>query len=164
MGVWTVLPRIGSAGAVEEDFEPTVDVAFLKPVQNGFGPVGSSGCHSSNLWISLQSGATPPWTDEPVDCYRAGNDHLCERLCEQAMRRMPRLPDFSVVVWLRKTDEFTALKAELLGAAATEPYESTEYQGMVDFHWSAANLPEAKRLADALKGPHDIRNLFCYTS
>ena len=77
---------------------------------------------------------------------------LCERLCEQAMRRMPRLPDFSVVVWLRKTDEFTALKAELLGAAATEPYESTEYQGMVDFHWSAANLPEAKRLAEALKG------------
>ena len=65
---------------------------------------------------------------------------------------MFRLPDFSVVVWLRKTDGFAALKGELLGAAATEPYESTEYQGMVDFHWSAANLPEAKRLADALRG------------
>ena len=65
---------------------------------------------------------------------------------------MFRLPDFSVVVWLRKTDGFAALKGELLGAAATEPYESTEYQGMVDFHWSAANLPEAKRLADAAKG------------
>ena len=71
--------------------------------------------------------------------------------CE-AMRRLPRLPDFSVVVWLRKTDKFAALKAELLGAAGTEPYESTEYQGMVDFHWSAANLPEAKRLAEALEG------------
>ena len=70
----------------------------------------------------------------------------------EAMRRVPRLPDFSVVVWLRKTDKFAALKAELLGAARTEPYESTEYQGMVDFHWSAANLPEAKRLAEALKG------------
>jgi hypothetical protein len=65
---------------------------------------------------------------------------------------MFRLPDFSVVVWLRKTDGFAALKAELLGAAVTEPYESTEYQGMVDFHWSAANLPEAERLADALRG------------
>ena len=65
---------------------------------------------------------------------------------------MLRLPDFSVVVWLRKTADFAALKAELLGAAATEPYESTEYQGMVDFHWSAANLSEAKRLADALRG------------
>jgi len=27
----------------------------------------------------------------------------------------------------------------------------TEYQGMVDFHWSATNLTEAKRLAGALK-------------
>jgi hypothetical protein len=64
----------------------------------------------------------------------------------------PRLPDFSVVVWLQKTNKFATLKAELLGAAVTEPYESTEYQGMVDFHWSAANLAEAKRLAEALKG------------
>jgi len=72
---------------------------------------------------------------------------------------MFRLPDFSVVVWLRKTDEFATLKAELLGAAAAEPYESTEYQGMVDFHWSAANLPEAKRLADALKGVARHREL-----
>src|SRR5215813_1263833 len=68
------------------------------------------------------------------------------------MRRDSRLPDFSVVVWLRKTDKFVALRAELLEAAMTEPYESTEYQGMVDFHWSAANFPEAKRLAEALKG------------
>jgi len=70
----------------------------------------------------------------------------------EATRRLPRLPDFSVVVWVRKTDKFAALKAELLGAAGTEPYESTEYQGMVDFHWSATDLPEAKRLAEALKG------------
>ena len=65
---------------------------------------------------------------------------------------MFRLPDFSVVVWLRKTAEFATLKAELMDAAGVEPYESTEYQGMVDFHWSAANLSDAKRLADALKG------------
>ena len=48
-----------------------------------------------------------------------------------------RLPDFSVVVWLRKTDKFEALKTEVLQAAAIEPYEWTEYQDMVDFHWSA---------------------------
>jgi len=62
-----------------------------------------------------------------------------------------RLPDFSVVVWLRKTDRFAALKSEVLRASVSEPYESTEYQGMVDFHWSATNLPEAKKLAEALK-------------
>jgi hypothetical protein len=65
--------------------------------------------------------------------------------------KVPRLPDFSVVVWLRKTARFEMLKSEVLCAAMTEPYESTEYQGMVDFHWSATNLPEAKRLAEALK-------------
>jgi hypothetical protein len=65
---------------------------------------------------------------------------------------MFRVPDFSVVVWLRKTAAFATLKAELLDAAVVQPYESTEYQGMVDFHFSAANLSEAKRLADALKG------------
>ena len=48
---------------------------------------------------------------------------------------MPRLPDFSVVVWLRKTDNFAALKTEVLDTAVAEPYESTEFQGMVDFHW-----------------------------
>jgi hypothetical protein len=64
---------------------------------------------------------------------------------------MLRLPDFSVVVWLRKTDKFAAFKSEVLDAAAAEPYESTEYQGMVDFHWSVPNLSDAERLAEALK-------------
>jgi hypothetical protein len=68
------------------------------------------------------------------------------------MRSVPRVPDFSVVVWLRKTDKFAALKSEVLAAAEIEPYEMTEYQAMVDFHWSVTNLTEAKRLAGALKG------------
>jgi hypothetical protein len=64
---------------------------------------------------------------------------------------MFRLPDFSVVVWVRRTGEFSSVKAELLDAAVVEPYESTEYQGMIDFHWGAASFNEAKKLADALK-------------
>jgi hypothetical protein len=52
-----------------------------------------------------------------------------------------RLPDFSVVVWLRKTEKFPMLKAELLGAAVAEPYESTEYQGMVDSTGAPLTLP-----------------------
>ena len=31
-----------------------------------------------------------------------------------------------------------------------EPYESTRYQGMVDFHWAAGSLTEAKSLAESL--------------
>jgi hypothetical protein len=82
-------------------------------------------------------------------CHLISNTRSCVRGNEVAVR--PRLPDFSVVVWLRKTNNFTTLKAELLDAVS-EPYESTEYQGMVDFHWRAANFAEAKRLAEALKG------------
>jgi hypothetical protein len=67
------------------------------------------------------------------------------------MRSVFRLPDFSVVVWLRKTDKFATLKSEVLAAAKIEPYESTEYQGMVDFHWSTISLTEAKELAEVLK-------------
>ena len=66
------------------------------------------------------------------------------------MRSVSPLPDFSVVVWLRDTEEFSELKSELFAAAETEPYESTRYQGMVDFHWAAGSLPEAKRLAESL--------------
>jgi hypothetical protein len=62
-----------------------------------------------------------------------------------------RLPDFSVVVWLKKNDNFTAARSELLAAAGSEPYETTEYQGMVDFHWGMRSIVEARRLAEALK-------------
>jgi hypothetical protein len=70
-----------------------------------------------------------------------------------------RLPNFSVVVWLQKTEKFVALKSEVLAAAEIEPYESTEYQGMVDFHWSAISLTEAKRLAEALKAAAQHKEL-----
>src|SRR5262245_59172446 len=62
-----------------------------------------------------------------------------------------QLPDFSVVVWIRKNDNFTTVRSELFTAAAAEPYETTEYQGMVDFHWEMTSMVEARRLAEALK-------------
>ena len=43
------------------------------------------------------------------------------------------LPDFSVVVWIRKNERFAAVRSELLAAANAQPYETTEYQGMADF-------------------------------
>jgi hypothetical protein len=64
---------------------------------------------------------------------------------------VPTVPDFSVVVWLRETDKFSVLESELLAAAEVEPYESTHYQGMVDFHWAASSLADAKRLAEGLR-------------
>ncbi|MFZ0457465.1 MAG: hypothetical protein WAM17_03320 [Rhodoplanes sp.] len=57
---------------------------------------------------------------------------------------------FEVIVWIRKTDVFLILRDELLGVAGDEPDESTDYEGMVDFHWGFAKLPEAERMASAL--------------
>ena len=67
------------------------------------------------------------------------------------MKRSNRLPDFSVIVWLRMSEQFDALRSELLSIAGTEPYDSTQYQGMLDFHWGFDTLAEAQKLAAALK-------------
>jgi hypothetical protein len=35
----------------------------------------------------------------------------------------------------RKTDTFSAVREQLVSIAENEPDESTEFEGMVDFHW-----------------------------
>jgi hypothetical protein len=63
---------------------------------------------------------------------------------------MPVLPKFEVVVWVKKTDAFPALRDELIGLAADEPDESTDYRDMVDFHWGFDSFAEAESVAAAL--------------
>jgi hypothetical protein len=60
------------------------------------------------------------------------------------------MANFDVIVWVKKTESFHALRNELLGLAKDEPDESTGYEGMVDFHWGFVHLSEAERLATAL--------------
>lgn len=67
------------------------------------------------------------------------------------MRGPHRLPDFSVVVWIKKNENFPTLRSEVLAAAGAEPYEMTEYQGMADFHWGMTSIIDARNLAAALK-------------
>ena len=62
-----------------------------------------------------------------------------------------QLPNFSVVVWVIKTQQFETLRRELLAIAGHEPDESTEYQGMVDFHWGFESQTKAQDLAKALQ-------------
>jgi hypothetical protein len=59
--------------------------------------------------------------------------------------------NFAVVVWMKKTVAFNALRAELVTTADAEPEESTEYEGMVDFHWRFDSHAKAKRLANSLR-------------
>jgi len=40
------------------------------------------------------------------------------------------MPTFEVVVWIKKTDAFEALRDELIGFAFEEPDESTEDEGV----------------------------------
>ena len=65
-------------------------------------------------------------------------------------RAMPVLPKFEVVVWIKKTDAFAALRDELIGLAVEEPDQSTEYEGVVDFHWGFDSFMEAASVAEIL--------------
>jgi len=57
---------------------------------------------------------------------------------------------FEVVVWIRQTASFPALRDELLHLAGDDPDESSGYQGMVDFHWGFARIADAERMATAI--------------
>ena len=63
---------------------------------------------------------------------------------------MPTLPPFEVVVWYKRTENFAALRDEVIGLAIEEPNESTESEGVVDFHWGFERLDEAESVAEAL--------------
>jgi hypothetical protein len=57
---------------------------------------------------------------------------------------------FVVIVWLTKTNDFDVLCDELIGLAASEQDERTEYEGMVAFHWRFEKVAEAESVAAAL--------------
>jgi len=39
----------------------------------------------------------------------------------------------------------------LISLVSDEPFETTEYEGMVDFHWRAEEHAKAKQIADSLR-------------
>ena len=83
------------------------------------------------------------------------------------MRGMQQLKKFAVVVWVRKTTAFKVVREQLVAIAEDEPDESTEYEGMVDFHWWFDSHAEAERLANALREISDkpeivVLRLSCY--
>jgi hypothetical protein len=61
------------------------------------------------------------------------------------------LSKIDVIVWLRKTDSFPVLRSEVLRLAGNEPDESTDYEGMIDFHWGFADQADAIRMAVTLR-------------
>ena len=68
------------------------------------------------------------------------------------MRGIFPQPRFSVIVWIRKTAEFEEIRNHLISLVGDEPFESTEYEEMVDFHWGFEEHTKAKQIADSLRG------------
>lgn len=62
-----------------------------------------------------------------------------------------RAAKITVLVWVRKTTNYQAIRDELLELAVDDPYESTEYKGMVDFHWGFDRMSKADQLAGSLR-------------
>ena len=67
------------------------------------------------------------------------------------MRGIFQLPKFTITVWVRKTDEFEAIRNALISIVGEESFESTEYKGMVDFHWGVEEHAKAKQIAESLR-------------
>jgi hypothetical protein len=67
------------------------------------------------------------------------------------MRGVLQLPKFTVVVWVRKTDDYPTIRDKLIELAVDDPFESTEYQGMVDFHWGFDEESQADELVRSLR-------------
>jgi hypothetical protein len=67
------------------------------------------------------------------------------------VRVIRQLKKSAVVVWVRKTDTFNAVKEQMVSMAKDEPDESTEFDGMVDLHWRFDSYVKAERLAYSLR-------------
>jgi len=70
---------------------------------------------------------------------------------EEIMRGMFQLPNFTVVVWTQKTDDYHSIRDRLFELAVDDPYESSEYEGVVDFHWGFDQEAQAYELVNAFK-------------
>src|SRR6266567_4589426 len=101
----------------------------------------------------MRSGSRSPPFASSITFFREGINCLTGRRDGRmaTMKGPHRLPDFSVVVWIKKNENFGAVRSEVLAAAGAEPYEMTEYQGMADFHWATSSVVDARKLAEALK-------------
>lgn len=63
----------------------------------------------------------------------------------------PKAQKFVVVLWLKLNDRAGELMQKISLLEPFEPFESTEHEGMRDFHWAFAELREAEHFVSSLK-------------
>jgi len=59
-------------------------------------------------------------------------------------------PKFEIIVWVRRTGAFLALRDELIELAADEPHNACECEDMIDFRWRFESFAKAETAAAAL--------------
>ncbi len=74
----------------------------------------------------MRSGSRSPPFASSITFFREGINCLTGRRDgRMATMKVPhRLIDFSVVVWIKKNENFGAVRSEVLAAAGAEPYET----------------------------------------
>jgi hypothetical protein len=64
---------------------------------------------------------------------------------------MSKTQNFVVILWLKLNERASELMEKIGQLEPVEPFESTEYEGMKDFHWKFAELREAENFLISLK-------------
>ena len=64
---------------------------------------------------------------------------------------MSKLPDYDVIIWLNYNPFGKKIEKDILSSVENEPYDRTEYDGVLDMHWSFDTWDEAKIFSNKLK-------------
>ena len=89
--------------------------------------------------------------EQPPDDRRGDSHNLLRAIAHLGSPEAKQVLADHLEAWVKKNDNYAAVRSELFAAAEREPCETTEYQGMVDFHWGFDQESQADELADALQ-------------
>ena len=73
---------------------------------------------------------------------------------------MSNLPNYDVIIWINYNPFGKKLEEDILSSIDIEPYERSEYDGVLDMHWGFKSLDDAMsfsfKLKDFLNNPNLI--------
>lgn len=64
---------------------------------------------------------------------------------------MSVLPDYDVTVWLDYNSIGKDIEKDILSTVAVEPYDKSEYAGVLDMHWGFKTWDDAISFSEKLK-------------
>jgi len=64
---------------------------------------------------------------------------------------MSLLPDYDVIVWLNCNKFGEKLEKDILSSVEIEPYDKSEYDGVLDMHWGFETWDDAIRFSKYLQ-------------